>query len=89
MFNIFIWLLCSTVLIQYQYHLINSPLTVRSHTNVKKRKNKNKYFDLVPVRLAATTEYTECQAFSLVVRIGSPRPLTRKRVCCPFPLWFQ
>jgi hypothetical protein len=26
------------------------------------------------------THYTECQALSLVVRIGSPRPLTRKRV---------
>jgi hypothetical protein len=30
-----------------------------------------------------TTEYTECQAFSAVVRIGSPRPLTRKRVLPP------
>jgi hypothetical protein len=34
------------------------------------------------------TEYTECQAFYPVVRIGSPRPLTRKRVL-PHPLtWF-
>ncbi len=30
-------------------------------------------------------EYTECQA-SPVVRIGSPRPLTRKRVLHPPPL---
>ncbi len=29
---------------------------------------------------------TECQAFSLVVRIGSPRPLTRTASeCCPLP----
>ncbi len=34
-----------------------------------------------------TTEYAECQAFSAVVRIGSPRPLTRKRVLPPS--WFQ
>ncbi len=30
------------------------------------------------------TEYTECQAFSSVVRIVSLRPLTRKRVLPPF-----
>jgi hypothetical protein len=30
-----------------------------------------------------THEHTECQAFSLVVRIGSPHPLTRKRVLLP------
>ncbi len=29
------------------------------------------------------TEYTECQPFTLVVRIVSPRPLTRKRVLPP------
>jgi hypothetical protein len=33
-----------------------------------------------------TTEYTECQAFSPVVRIGFPRPLTGKRVLPPPPL---
>jgi hypothetical protein len=33
-------------------------------------------------------EYTECQAFYPVVRIGSPHPLTCKRVLFP-PLWIQ
>ncbi len=33
------------------------------------------------------TEYTECQAFSPVVRIGSSCPLTRKRVLPP--PWFH
>ncbi len=33
--------------------------------------------------------YTECQAFSPVVQIGSPRPLTRKLVSPPPPPWFQ
>jgi hypothetical protein len=33
-----------------------------------------------------TTECTECQAYSSVVRIGSPRPLTRRRV---YPHWFR
>jgi hypothetical protein len=32
------------------------------------------------------TEYTECQAFFLVVRIGSPTPLTRKEVLILPPL---
>ncbi len=32
------------------------------------------------------TEYTECQAFSPLVRIGTLRPLTRKRVFPPPPL---
>ncbi len=30
------------------------------------------------------TQYTECQAFCAVVRIGSPHPLSRKRVLPPF-----
>ncbi len=29
------------------------------------------------------TEYTECQAFCTVVRIGSPQPLNRKRLLPP------
>ncbi len=33
-----------------------------------------------------TTEYTECQAFFQVVRIGSPHPLTRKGVLLLPPL---
>jgi hypothetical protein len=33
-----------------------------------------------------TTEYTECQAFSPVVRIAYPRPLTRRRVLPPPPI---
>jgi hypothetical protein len=33
------------------------------------------------------SEYTECQVLSSAVRIGSPLPLTRKRVLPP-PLWF-
>ncbi len=32
------------------------------------------------VLTVSTTEYTECQAFYPVVRLGSPHPLTRKRV---------
>jgi hypothetical protein len=37
------------------------------------------------------TEYTECQALSPLVRIGSPRPSLANK-CCPSsppPLWFQ
>jgi hypothetical protein len=30
--------------------------------------------------MVCTTDYTECHAFSPVVRIGSPQPLTRKRL---------
>jgi hypothetical protein len=30
-----------------------------------------------------TTEYTECQAFFQVVRIGLPHPITRKEVLGP------
>ncbi len=33
--------------------------------------------------LVSIAELTECQAFSLVFRIGSPRPLTHKRVLPP------
>jgi hypothetical protein len=35
-------------------------------------------------KLGIATKYTECQAFSPVFRIGSPRPLTHKRVLPPF-----
>ncbi len=44
-----------------------------------------------PFSFNSTTEareYTECQAFYLVVRIGSPHPLNCKRVWLP-PLWIQ
>ncbi len=40
------------------------------------------------------TEYTECQGFSPVVQIGSPRPLSARECvppsseCC-YPLWFR
>ncbi len=40
---------------------------------------------------SCATEYTdsiECQAFSSVVIMGSPRPLTHKQMLPP-PLWFQ
>ncbi len=43
---------------------------------------------LTQLLLVTIFEYTECQAFCPVVRIGSPRPLTRKRVLRP-PLWFR
>ncbi len=35
------------------------------------------------IRVVPYTEWTECKAFSPVVRIGSSRPLTRKRVLPP------
>jgi hypothetical protein len=37
--------------------------------------------------MTEVTEYTECQSFSPVVRIGSPSPASA--CCLPPPLWFQ
>jgi hypothetical protein len=40
--------------------------------------------------IGGLTEYTECQAFSPVVRISSPRPHHPKACkCCPLPHWFR
>jgi hypothetical protein len=41
------------------------------------------------LRRNRTTEFTECQAFSTVVRIGSARPPPRQRMLAPPPIWFQ
>ncbi len=56
-------------------------LVAESHG--RKRKVWVNIFPKVFKDVFKVTEYTECHAFSPVVRIGSPHPLTLKRVLPP------